>query len=179
MTAAPSTAPPRSSSAWPRRRTECTPASPAGAAAPWRRPGCWAWPPRCRPAPAPEGQAVYQQVCIACHQAAPWARPAWPRRWWARWRPRGPARRARLPGGGADAWPAGPHRGRGPELQQRDAIPGPARRRGLAAVLNHVVRELAGQSAVPAFELRRAGPARTTSPGPKALRAQRDAALAP
>jgi len=129
---------------------------------------------------AADGQAVYQQVCVACHQAgavgAPGLAPSLVGAVSAR--AGQPAMRQYL----ALVLTHG--------LQGRIVSEGqtfnsvmPAQTQlsdeELAAALSHVVRDLAGQAAVPAFTAADLAQARASTVSPKALRAQRDAALAP
>lgn len=129
---------------------------------------------------AADGQAVYQQVCVACHQAgavgAPGLAPSLV---------------------GAVAARAGQPPMRQylalvltHGLQGRIVSEGqtynsvmPAQTQlsdeDLAAALSHVVRDLAGQASVPAFTASELAQARASTVSPKTLRAQRDAALAP
>lgn len=129
---------------------------------------------------AAEGQAVYQQVCIACHQAGAVGAPglAPPLVGTLAARAAQPAVRAYL----AAVLTHGLQGRIVAEGQSYNSVM-PAQAQlsdeALAAVLNHVVRELAGQTAVPAFEPAELARARAGSPSPKTLRAQRDAALAP
>jgi len=131
-------------------------------------------------AQAADGQAVFQQVCVACHQAgavgAPGLAPSLV---------------------GAVAARAGQPTMRQylalvltHGLQGRIVSEGqtynsvmPAQTQlsdeEMAAALTHVMRDLAGQASVPAFTAAELAQARASTVSPKALRAQRDAALAP
>src|SRR5450830_1790724 len=116
---------------------------------------------------AADGQAVYQQVCVACHQAGAVAARAGQ-----------PAMRQYL----ALVLTHGLQGRIVSEGQTYNSVM-PAQTQlsdeELAAALSHVVRDLAGQAAVPAFAAADLAQARASTISPKALRAQRDAALAP
>jgi len=128
---------------------------------------------------AADGAAVYGQVCVACHQAggtgAPGLAPA-------------------LTGGLAAKAAAAPVRAYLAQvvthgLSGRIVVDGvafngamPAQAQlsddEIAAVLGHVVVDLAGQKAVPPFSAAEVATARAAKPSAKELRAQREAALA-
>lgn len=131
-------------------------------------------------AQAADGQAVFQQVCVACHQAgavgAPGLAPSLVGAVAAR--AGQPAMRQYL----ALVLTHGLQGRIVSEGQTYNSVM-PAQTQlsdeEMAAALTHVMRDLAGHPSVPAFTSAELAQARASTVTPKALRAQRDAALAP